>query len=75
MTRDEADKKGMALLRGVESRIVWLTMFLVNKGNSLSSTAGKAADEGLAEYQRRFPEITPDDLPGEIDTPPGRPRR
>lgn len=65
MATSEADKKGMALIREVENRVVWLAGFLVNKRGNLSSSAAKAADEGLDEYQRRFPALTPNDLPAE----------
>lgn len=61
-TKDD-DKKGLALIRSVENRIVWLAGFLVNKRGNLSSAAAKAADEGLDEYQRRFPAIAPHELP------------
>lgn len=59
----DADKKGAALLREVENRVVWLAGFLVNKRGNLASSAAKAADEGLDEYQRRFKPITPDSFP------------
>lgn len=60
---EENDKRGLALIRNFENRIVWLACFLVNKPKSLSSAAAKAADEGLDEYQRRFPQIAPHELP------------
>ena len=65
MARDNAenDKRGLALIRNFENRIVWLALFLVNKPKSLSSAAAKAADEGLDEYQRRFSPIAPHELP------------
>lgn len=61
-TKDD-DKKGLALIREVENRIVWLAIFLVGKRGNLASSTAKAADEGLDEYQRRFSPISPDDLP------------
>jgi hypothetical protein len=61
----DADKKGMMLIREVETRLVWIAGFLVNKRGNLASAAAKAADEGLDEYQRRFPALTPSDLPAE----------
>lgn len=65
MATSEADKKGLALIRNVENRLVWLAGFLVNKRGNLSSAAAKAADEGLDEYQRRFSALTAADLPAE----------
>jgi hypothetical protein len=55
------DKMAAAILRDVENRVVWLAAFLVIKGttHALGSACGKAADEALDEYQRRFPAITP----------------
>jgi hypothetical protein len=60
MAKSEQEK-ALEVLRDVESRIVWLTAFLVCKGTgkTLSSGAAKVADEGLAEYQTRFPPINP----------------
>lgn len=51
MAKADDDKKGLALIRNFENRIVWLAMFLVNKPKNLSSSAAKAADEGLDQLQ------------------------
>lgn len=62
-----SDKKtGAALVRILERRLVWLAIFGVNRlaaSNSLNSSVAKSADEGLKEYETRFPEITPDIYP------------
>jgi hypothetical protein len=62
-----SDKKtGAALVRVFERRMVWLAIFAVNRiasSNSLNSSVAKSADEGLKEYEGRFPEITPDIYP------------
>lgn len=53
------DQQAAEMLREVENRLVWLAAFLVGKRGNLSSSAAKAADEALAEYQQRFPAIKP----------------
>lgn len=62
MSKSE-NKQAAAMLRDIESRVVWLASFLVNRGSSsgLNSNCAKAADEALAEYQQRFPAIQPPD--------------
>lgn len=64
MANKDDDKKGLAMVRSVETRIVWFGTFLVcmAKG-SLASSAAKIADEGVDEYQRRHDAFKPDDLP------------
>ena len=64
-SKSDNDKRGLDLIRNMENRIVWLAGFLVNKRGNLASSAAKAADEGLDEYQRRFSPIAPSDLPSE----------
>lgn len=53
------DQQAAEMVREFENRIVWLAAFLVGKRGNLSSSAAKAADEALAEYQQRFPAIKP----------------
>lgn len=63
MAKADDDKKGLAIIRQVETRLFWAAAFLVRARGSLSSSAAKAADEALDEYQSRFPAIAPHELP------------
>jgi hypothetical protein len=58
---DEEDRKAAAVLREVENRIVWLSVFLVARGrfDGGTETAVKHADDALDAYQQRFSPIKP----------------
>lgn len=62
----ENDKKGTAVIRTVENRLVWLLAYATARLGSPHSSieqVAKAADTVVDEYQTRFPEITPAQLP------------
>lgn len=63
MAKSDDDKKGLAIVRQVETRLFWVAAFLVRARGNRSSSAAKAADEALNEYQSRFPAIAPHELP------------
>lgn len=62
----ENDKKGVALIRTVEERLVWLVAFAatrVSHPNAGVPALAESADKGLAEYTKRFAPLTPTDFP------------
>lgn len=50
MAKSDDDKKGLAIVRQVETRLFWVAAFLVRARGNRSSSAAKAADEALNEY-------------------------
>lgn len=62
----EDDKKGAAIARTIEQRLVWLASVLVTRAlypSAGTDGAAISADKLLKEYENRFPAIPADGPP------------